>query len=92
MSRLEDSSSGDKFCKWHNGGGTFHESACIDPTALVEIGAVVHSESVVGPNVRIGSGTVVGPYVTIAHSTNIGYTFLFLYLKAMQLCFINIIV
>ncbi|XP_014520156.1 probable UDP-3-O-acylglucosamine N-acyltransferase 2, mitochondrial [Vigna radiata var. radiata] len=69
----EDDSFGDKFLKWHNGGGTFHESACIDSTALVEVGAVVHSESVVGPNVRIGSGTIVGPSVTIAHSTKIGY-------------------
>ncbi|BAU00818.1 hypothetical protein VIGAN_10245000 [Vigna angularis var. angularis] len=73
FSRLEDDSFGDKFLKWHNGGGTFHESACIDSTALVEVGAVVHSESVVGPNVRIGSGTIVGPSVTIAHSTKIGY-------------------
>uniref|UniRef100_A0A0R0LMR7 Glucose-1-phosphate adenylyltransferase/Bifunctional protein GlmU-like C-terminal hexapeptide domain-containing protein n=1 Tax=Glycine max TaxID=3847 RepID=A0A0R0LMR7_SOYBN len=69
----EDGSVADKFHKWHNGGGTLHESASIDSTALVEVGAVVHSESIVGPNVRIGSGTIVGPSVTIAHSTNIGY-------------------
>ncbi|RDX66959.1 putative UDP-3-O-acylglucosamine N-acyltransferase 2, mitochondrial, partial [Mucuna pruriens] len=74
FSALSSSSSeGYKFHKWHNGGGTFHESACIDSTALVEVGAVIHSESVVGPNVRIGSGTTVGPSVTIAHSTKIGY-------------------
>ncbi|KAG2375454.1 UDP-3-O-acylglucosamine N-acyltransferase [Vigna angularis] len=85
--RLEDDSFGDKFLKWHNGGGTFHESACIDSTALVEVGAVVHSESVVGPNVRIGSGTIVGPSVTIAHSTKIGYTFLSLCHRPMQLLF-----
>ncbi|XP_068467762.1 LOW QUALITY PROTEIN: probable UDP-3-O-acylglucosamine N-acyltransferase 2, mitochondrial [Phaseolus vulgaris] len=69
----EDATFSDKFHKWNNGGGTFHESACIDSTALVEVGAVVHSESVVGPNVRIGSGTIVGPSVTVAHSTKIGY-------------------
>lgn len=73
VSRSED----DNFHKWHNGGGTFHDSASIDSTAFVEVGAIVHSESVVGPNVRIGSGTVVGPSVTIAHSTKIGYTFPF---------------
>ncbi|CAJ1925044.1 unnamed protein product [Sphenostylis stenocarpa] len=81
----EDGSFGDKFHKWHNGGGTFHESASIDSTALVEVGAVVHSESVVGSNVRIGSGTIVGPSVTIAHSTKIGYTFLSLCHIPMQL-------
>lgn len=62
-----------KFHKWHNGGGAFHESACIDSSAFVDVGAVVHSESVVGPDVRIGSGTVVGPSVNIGHSTRIGF-------------------
>lgn len=66
-----------KFHKWHNGGGAFHESACIDSSAFVDVGAVVHSESVVGPDVRIGSGTVVGPSVNIGHSTRIGYCFFF---------------
>ncbi|KAJ1408094.1 hypothetical protein SESBI_23828 [Sesbania bispinosa] len=63
----------DKFQKWQNGGGTFHESASIDPTAFVEVGAIVHSGSVVGQNVHIGSGTVVGPSVTIGHSSKIGF-------------------
>jgi len=85
VSRSEDATFSDKFHKWNNGGGTFHESACIDSTALVEVGAVVHSESVVGPNVCIGSGTIVGPSVTIAHSTKIGYAFLSLCHKPMQL-------
>ncbi|KAI4295841.1 hypothetical protein L6164_035841 [Bauhinia variegata] len=73
--RLEDDSgcSGDQFHKWHNGGGTFHESACVDPTALIEVGAIVHSKCFVGASVLIGSGTVVGPSVTIGHSTKIGY-------------------
>lgn len=62
-----------EYSKWNNGGGTFHKSACIDPTVLIEIGAVVHSKSVLGPNVHVGSGTVVGPEVTIGHSTKIGY-------------------
>ncbi|KAK7253185.1 hypothetical protein RIF29_37697 [Crotalaria pallida] len=63
----------DRFKKWENGGGIFHQSASIDSTAVVEVGAVVHSHSVVGPNVRIASGTVVGPSVTISHSTSIGF-------------------
>ncbi|XP_045799083.1 probable UDP-3-O-acylglucosamine N-acyltransferase 2, mitochondrial isoform X1 [Trifolium pratense] len=62
-----------KFKKWQNGGGIFHESACIDSTAFLDVGAIVHSQSVVASNVRIGSGTVVGPSVSIAHSTQIGF-------------------
>ncbi|KAL0542894.1 hypothetical protein IC582_017975 [Cucumis melo] len=61
------------FRTWHNGGGTFHHSASIDPTAVVEIGAVVHSNSVVGPSVHIGSGSVIGHAVTIGQSTKIGF-------------------
>ncbi|KAG6594649.1 putative UDP-3-O-acylglucosamine N-acyltransferase 2, mitochondrial, partial [Cucurbita argyrosperma subsp. sororia] len=61
------------FRTWRNGGGTFHHSACIDPTALIEIGAVVHSNTVVGASVRIGSGSVIGDAVTIGQSTRIGY-------------------
>ncbi|CAN4092104.1 unnamed protein product [Withania somnifera] len=34
--------------RWSNGGGTFHTSATIDPSAFVEVGAVVHSECAVG--------------------------------------------
>ncbi|PON85328.1 UDP-3-O-[3-hydroxymyristoyl] glucosamine N-acyltransferase LpxD [Trema orientale] len=62
-----------EFRRWHNGGGTFHKSARIDPTANVDIGAVVHSKAVVGANVHIGSGAIVGPSVTIGQSTKIGY-------------------
>lgn len=84
------SRSEDKFKKWKNGGGIFHESACIDSTAFLDVGAIVHSESVVGSNVRIASGTVVGPSVSIAHSTIIGYTFnsfsIAMLCYAMQLC------
>ncbi|XP_023002955.1 probable UDP-3-O-acylglucosamine N-acyltransferase 2, mitochondrial isoform X2 [Cucurbita maxima] len=61
------------FRTWRNGGGTFHHSACIDPTALIEIGAVVHSNSVIGASVRIGSGSIIGDAVTIGQSTRIGY-------------------
>ncbi|KAK2644398.1 hypothetical protein Ddye_019593 [Dipteronia dyeriana] len=61
------------FQKWHNGGGTFHQSACIDPTALIEVGAIVHSKAVLGADVCVGSGAVVGPAVTIGQSTKIGY-------------------
>lgn len=59
--------------KWHNGGGTFHKSACIDPTAHVELGAFIHSRSHIRANVRIGSGAIIGPDVTIGQSTTIGY-------------------
>ncbi|KAF9588760.1 hypothetical protein IFM89_015487 [Coptis chinensis] len=61
------------FEKWHNGGGMYHKSANIDPSVLIEVGAVVHSKSVLGPNVHIGSGAVVGPAVTIGQLTKIGY-------------------
>lgn len=62
-----------EFEKWHNGGGFFHKSARVDATAVIEIGAVVHSKSVVGANVYLQSGAVVGPSVVIGQSTKIGY-------------------
>ncbi|KAF3451661.1 hypothetical protein FNV43_RR07757 [Rhamnella rubrinervis] len=62
-----------EFQRWHNGGGTFHKTAFIDPTAVVEIGALVHPKSVVGAYVHIGSGAVIGPSVSIGQSTKIGY-------------------
>ncbi|CAN1222252.1 Probable UDP-3-O-acylglucosamine N-acyltransferase 2, mitochondrial, partial [Linum grandiflorum] len=62
-----------EYSKWGNGGGVFHNLACIDPTAVIEAGAVVHSRAVVGADVYIGSNTVVGPNVTISGSTKIGY-------------------
>ncbi|KAK6149803.1 hypothetical protein DH2020_017328 [Rehmannia glutinosa] len=65
-----------EFQKWCNGGGMFHKSARIDPTARIEIGALIHSESVVGANVTIGSGSIVGPAVTIGQSTRTGLAFL----------------
>ncbi|XP_050212594.1 probable UDP-3-O-acylglucosamine N-acyltransferase 2, mitochondrial [Mercurialis annua] len=64
---------GVEFLRWRNGGGMFHKSADIDPTALVEIGAVVHSKADVGANVVVGSGAVIGPNVVVGHSTKIGY-------------------
>ncbi|KVH97394.1 Bacterial transferase hexapeptide repeat-containing protein [Cynara cardunculus var. scolymus] len=65
--RLEDAVERDhhEFLKWHKGGGMFHKSASIDPTALIDFGAVVHSGSLVGGNVHVGSGAVVGPNVAI---------------------------
>lgn len=36
-----------EFLRWHKGGGMFHKSARIDPTALIDFGAVVHSGSLV---------------------------------------------
>ncbi|KAJ9566205.1 hypothetical protein OSB04_002171 [Centaurea solstitialis] len=75
ISRLEDEIERDRleFLKWEKGGGMFHQSASIDPTALIDFGAVVHSGSLVGGNVLVGSGSVVGPNVTIGQSTKIGY-------------------
>ncbi|KAE8714918.1 putative UDP-3-O-acylglucosamine N-acyltransferase 2 [Hibiscus syriacus] len=61
------------FLLWQNGGGRFHKSASIDPTAVIEFGAIVHPKSVLGSNARVGSGTVVGPCVTIGQFTKIGY-------------------
>nr|XP_009777399.1 PREDICTED: probable UDP-3-O-acylglucosamine N-acyltransferase 2, mitochondrial isoform X2 [Nicotiana sylvestris] len=60
------------YLRWGNGGGTFHKTASIDPSAFVEIGAVVHSECAVGAECRIGCGAIIGPTVTIGQSTKIG--------------------
>ncbi|KAI4298636.1 hypothetical protein L6164_032170 [Bauhinia variegata] len=81
--------SDDQIHKWQNGGGTFHESACVDPTALIEIGAIVHSKSFIGANVHIGSGTVVGPSVTIGHSTKIGYNVALSYCSVGDSCVVH---
>ncbi|CAN1165887.1 Probable UDP-3-O-acylglucosamine N-acyltransferase 2, mitochondrial [Linum perenne] len=62
-----------EYSKWGNGGGVFHSLACIDPTAVIEVGAIVHSRAVVGADVYIGSNAVVGPDVAIGGSTKIGY-------------------
>ncbi|KAK1308942.1 hypothetical protein QJS10_CPA09g01266 [Acorus calamus] len=62
-----------EFGKWRNGGGICHASASIDPTARVEVGAIVHSESMIGAGVCVGSGAVVGPSVSIGQLTKIGY-------------------
>ncbi|KAL3742083.1 hypothetical protein ACJRO7_017548 [Eucalyptus globulus] len=74
-SRLEggDGTSHREFLRCPNGGGTFHESACIDPTAIIEVGAVVHPKAVLGPHVHVGSGAVIGPAVTVGPSTKIGF-------------------
>lgn len=61
------------FEKWQNGGGIFHKSACIDPTAHVELGAYIHARCHICANVHIGSGAIIGPDVTIGQSTTIGY-------------------
>ncbi|XP_065879752.1 probable UDP-3-O-acylglucosamine N-acyltransferase 2, mitochondrial [Euphorbia lathyris] len=63
----------EEFSKWSNGGGNFHESACIDSTAVIEIGAIIHPKAVVGANVHVGSGAVIGPAVSLGQSTKIGY-------------------
>nr|GMC83746.1 probable UDP-3-O-acylglucosamine N-acyltransferase 2, mitochondrial [Ipomoea batatas] len=63
----------EEFQKWGNGGGTFHKSSSIDPTAIIEIGAVIHAESVVAANVHVGSGSIIGPAVTIGQSTRVGF-------------------
>ncbi|KAK4269168.1 hypothetical protein QN277_022360 [Acacia crassicarpa] len=79
----------DKFHKWHNGGGTLHESASIDSSAVVEIGAVVYSKAVVGANVHIGSGTIIGPSVIIGHSTKIGYNVALSNCQVGELCVVH---
>ncbi|XP_020103298.1 probable UDP-3-O-acylglucosamine N-acyltransferase 2, mitochondrial [Ananas comosus] len=61
------------FVRWHNGGGMFHRSACINSTAFVETGAVVHANSMLGECVHIASGAIVGPSVSVGQSTRIGY-------------------
>ncbi|KAM2793635.1 hypothetical protein PS2_005147 [Malus domestica] len=61
-----------EFQQWHNGGGSFHKSACIDPTVFIEFGAVVHSKSVVGEHARIGSGAVIGTSVAIGNQPELG--------------------
>ncbi|XP_057513792.1 probable UDP-3-O-acylglucosamine N-acyltransferase 2, mitochondrial isoform X2 [Actinidia eriantha] len=61
------------FEKWDNGCGRFHSSACIDETAVIEIGAIVHPKAVIGPNTYIGSGAIIGPAVSIGQSTKLGY-------------------
>lgn len=68
-----DVDDGQEFLKWKNGGGHFHQSACIDPTVVIEIGAIVHPKSVLGANVHVGSGTAIGPCVKIGQFTKIGY-------------------
>ena len=65
---------------WSNGGGLFHKSACIDPTAVVEVGAVIHPRATLAANVHIESGAVVGPCVTVGHSTRLGYAFLSMFI------------
>ncbi|KAK9706453.1 hypothetical protein RND81_07G125700 [Saponaria officinalis] len=62
-----------EFQKWGNGGGLFHKSACIDPSAVVQTGAVVHPGAILGENVHVGSGAVIGPNVTVGCSTRLGY-------------------
>lgn len=48
-------------------------SADIDPSAIIETGAVVHSSSIIAADVCIGSGSIIGPSVHIGCSTSIGY-------------------
>ncbi|KAL8144350.1 hypothetical protein V2J09_017382 [Rumex salicifolius] len=62
-----------EFQNWGNGGGIFHNSAFIDPTAILEVGAVVHSRAILGANVQVGSGAVIGPGVAVGQSSKIGY-------------------
>ncbi|GJZ04610.1 probable UDP-3-O-acylglucosamine N-acyltransferase 2, mitochondrial, partial [Tanacetum coccineum] len=83
LENVDDEREEREFLKWHKGGGMFHKSATIDPTASIDFGAVVHSESLVAGNVRVGSGTVVGPNMTIGQSTKIGYAHLSIF---KQLC------
>ncbi|XP_024928692.1 probable UDP-3-O-acylglucosamine N-acyltransferase 2, mitochondrial isoform X1 [Ziziphus jujuba] len=78
-----------EFQRWDNGGGTFHKSACIDPTAVVEIGAIVHPKSFVGAYAHIGSGAVIGPSVSIGQATKIGYNVTLCSCTVGDLCVIH---
>ncbi|XP_068639197.1 probable UDP-3-O-acylglucosamine N-acyltransferase 2, mitochondrial isoform X2 [Aristolochia californica] len=62
-----------RFARWHNGGGIYHKSANVDPTAIIDIGAVVNEKAVLGANVHLLSGAIIGPSCFIGQSTNIGY-------------------
>ncbi|XP_072967647.1 probable UDP-3-O-acylglucosamine N-acyltransferase 2, mitochondrial isoform X3 [Typha angustifolia] len=84
--KISDSS---EFQRWHNGGGIFHRSASIDPTVCIEIGAVVHPNSVLGEDVHIGSGTIVGPSVSIRESTKLGYNVVLSNCSIGQFCIIH---
>lgn len=77
------------FQKWHNGGGTFHKSACVAATALIEIGAIVHPEAVIGANAHIGSGAIIGPAVRIGQSTKLGYNVALSNCAIGDYCFIH---
>ena len=71
-----------EFQKWSNGGGLCHNLACIDPTAVVKFGAVIHERATLGANVHVGSGSVVGPCVRVGQSTSLGYGFWLLLLTS----------
>ncbi|KAL4188302.1 hypothetical protein AMTRI_Chr08g159360 [Amborella trichopoda] len=77
------------FEKWHNGGGLFHKSSCIDPTAVIEAGSIVHPKAVLGANVHLGSGAVVGPSVKIGHSAKIGICYFHRYNAVVCNCSIG---
>lgn len=89
ISSVEDGAGIDnlEFLKWHNGGGIFHKSASVDPTAFIEIGAIVHSKCVLSADVHIGSGTVIGPAVTIGQSTKIAYVNFFCVIAVSSLIY-----
>ncbi|KAH9606675.1 hypothetical protein KSS87_014884, partial [Heliosperma pusillum] len=71
---LEDGTVDHKdFHKWGNGGGLCHKSACIDPSVVVETGAVVHPRAILGENVHVGSGAVIGANVRVGRSSRLGY-------------------
>ncbi|XP_057536776.1 probable UDP-3-O-acylglucosamine N-acyltransferase 2, mitochondrial isoform X2 [Amaranthus tricolor] len=72
-----------EFQKWSNGGGLCHNLACIDPTAVVKFGAVIHERATLGANVHVGSGSVVGPCVRVGQSTSLGFN------VALSNCFIG---
>jgi UDP-N-acetylglucosamine acyltransferase len=52
--------------------GAVHETAVIDPSAVLADDVEVGPYTVIGPNVRIGAGTVIGPHVHIVRDTTLG--------------------
>mmetsp|Transcript_22478 Transcript_22478/g.31265 ORF Transcript_22478/g.31265 Transcript_22478/m.31265 type:complete len:339 (+) Transcript_22478:115-1131(+) len=64
---------GNQFRVWKNGGGQVHCDADVDPSAVVEIGAVVHAGAKIAGLVLVGSGSVVGPAVSVGANTVLHY-------------------
>lgn len=52
--------------------GKIHETAIIDPSAVIGMNVEIGPFSIIGADVEIGDGTVIGPHVVIQGPTKIG--------------------